>query len=116
MSVCYEDILLNMGVSPALKGFKDLENLCQLREENPDAKLVSDLYVRCGEMVGRSAASVERTIRHAIESTINHGNTDRIVAILHQNPDVRNGSFEVGRFVQLCVLARRRINYDDGEA
>ena len=116
MSVCYEDILLNMGVSPALKGFKDLQNLCQLREDHPDAKLVGDLYDRCGALVGRSGTAVERTIRHAIASTIDHGNTDRIVSILHQNPDISSGTYDVGRFVQLCVLARRRVNYDDGEA
>lgn len=114
MSTCYEDILLDVGINPALRGFDALKNLCEVYEANPEAKYCTELLPRVGSLVGCSGSAVERRCRHAIFRALDAGNSERMEKVLRQSLDI-DGTMELSRFVALCILAKRRIDYNGGE-
>lgn len=115
MSVSYEDVLLDIGINPALKGFRALEKLCELREQNPNAKFSTNLLPRVGIMLGCDGSSVERAVRHAVSRVLAEAGEVHVTKILRQPPIGGGGGYELSRFVELCIIAKRRFNYDGGE-
>ena len=110
MSVSYEDVLIDLGIPPHLKGFRALEALCILREQLPEAKFCADLLVRAGKLLGCGADRVERNCRTAITCALDAGNGEHMSLMLKQRPHIATGGYELRRFVELCVLAKNRYN------
>lgn len=63
-----EEFLLDLGISPDLKGFKYIRDFLETKFPNDTFKL-TDCYRHLASIYDVSPASVERAIRHAIETT-----------------------------------------------
>ena len=104
----YEDLLLDLGISPVLKGFAALSVVCSLREQNPAAKFTYDILTAAGKILGVSWHKIERNCRHAISSTILNYGPDAMIEILRQAPKLDTGTYPLDQFVTLCVMAMKR--------
>lgn len=60
-------IQTQIGVSKKLKGYQYLEDAVEIALQNPQMP-VMQIYQLLGNQHGRSAVSIERTLRYAIET------------------------------------------------
>ena len=96
-----DELLLNLGFSPALKGFNYLSSLIALRLNDPDYKLTAAYYA-VGRTFGVSWERVERCARTALNTAIDSAGLDRFYEIFGFWSPL-SGRFTVGDFVALCA-------------
>lgn len=83
--------LEELGVPPHYKGRAYLKDAIAMVVEDRDliTRVTKELYPRIASLHQTSAFKVERSIRHAIESTVERGNPDRIHALFTDLMDER---------------------------
>lgn len=101
------NMLLQMGASPDLLGFRYLKDgvMIALKKHGKIKSIIKDLYGKIAECNDSTAQSVERTIRHTIEIIWNKGRIDVInkcfgVTIFNKIEKPTNGQF-------LMILAEK---------
>lgn len=103
------DLLLRLGVDPALSGFQYLSELIRLYGADKSAPQGA-LYEKVGERCGTSGSCVERCCRHAIYKMTNDYPVQRYTVLLLREPDYDaiSGTYSVSQFVALAWLALKR--------
>ena len=86
------NILLSIGISAGIQGYRTLKDAVMLSLENPamSKNLTKNLYPTIAEMHHTTPKNVERSIRHAIDTSWQQGKLSRLNAIL--NIDVCSGN------------------------
>ena len=103
------DTLLKLGFSPKNKGFKYIVESVMIIEDDPDAayNTVKKIYVPVGENNNVKYQSVERCIRHSIESAMDFGG-ENISDFLHCQPTSATGSYKNADFLAAFHMALHR--------
>ena len=96
-------MLLDCGINPACKGFVYFEDAIPLRAENRTAKLMDGILADVARKNGVSVNSVERSMRSALVSAIDHHGLEGMTSVLGQAPNL-NGSYTLGGFLSLCAM------------
>ena len=79
------NILLSIGISAGIQGYRTLKDAVILSLENPvmSKNLTKNLYPAIAEMHHTTPKNVERSIRHAIDTSWQQGKLPRLNAILN---------------------------------
>ena len=96
-----EDFLLDLGVDPSHVGFDYIVDAVGILMQSRRVKL-TELYREIAREYATEWYCVERAIRYAITSTLDHYGADHVGARLGQLPDI-NGSFTNARFLSLVA-------------
>lgn len=106
-------LLIKMGFSTKLGGYSYLVDAIPLYAQDPSQAITKELYVAVGQIHGKDAALVERSIRSAIEKAWRHGDSALWGKYFRTLPDgsverPSNGHF-IARMAQL-LLGRSQEN------
>lgn len=99
-----EDMLMNLGIYPSLKGFKFISEAIVISINNPGNIKISDIYKEIGELYNASGTSVERCIRHAIQIFENTESSYKYIVFEHLMYTDRPQHMSNKRFIAECVL------------
>ena len=102
-----ESFLLKIGVAPNLSGFRACAYAIDMIIRDPDVmgKITARLYPEVGKKMGKTAAQIERNIRHAAVSIFDHQDYEAIVDMLGGiNPNTKKGKFTNSQFLGLCAV------------
>ena len=102
-------VLRALGVSEKVSGFRyltDAVGLCA-RDQRCFRRMTRLIYPQIGQKYNTGAASVERLIRHAIESAWLRGDMERQYALFGNTVDERRGKPTNGEFIARVTEALR---------
>lgn len=101
--------LLDLGFSPATKGFKYIVDATMIIEDDEDAayNTVKKIYMPIAEKHGVNYPAVERNIRHAVEAAMILG-YEKIPDFLHCQPTAASGSYKNADFLAALHMALHR--------
>ena len=99
-------LLQKMNMPLRLKGAVYLKTMIPLALANPKyrERYRFTLYPLAAEYFHVSAASVERCVRHAIETTFSHGELAAIEGLFGQSYDPERGKPTNREFIAMCVI------------
>lgn len=98
-----EDFLLDLGVDPSHVGFDYIVDAVEIMLHSHRVKLM-ELYREIAVDYATEWYCVERSIRYAITSTLDHYGAEHMGELLGQMPDI-NGAYTNARF--LALIARQ---------
>lgn len=107
------NMLLDLGMSPTLKGFSYGVELTALAAVQPEliSRLTHDMYPAIAQDHHVSPASIERCLRHAIESTWSRGNLADLFRLFGHSIDPEKGKPTNREFIaMLCEHVTRQID------
>lgn len=96
-------MLLDCGINPACKGFAYFEDAIPMRAEDRTAKLLDGILADVARKNGVSVCSVERSMRSALISAIDHHGPEGFINTLGQAPNL-SGTYTLGGFLSLCAM------------
>ena len=107
-------LLLKLGFAPKLSGYSYLVDAIPLYARDPSQAITKELYVAVGQLHGKDAALVERSIRSAIDKAWQHGDKTLWQKYFRTLPDgsverPSNGNF-ITRMAQL-LFSRMQESY-----
>ena len=102
------DILLQLGFSPVLKGFRSIPEAVDILMKNPGISMI-DLYKEVGENSDENPKRVERAIRYAIETAMQECDMHMYRRIMGQFPPSGNAKPSNGRFLILLTLRIKKM-------
>jgi hypothetical protein len=103
------DTLLKLGFSPKNEGFPYIVEAVMIIEDDPDAayNTVKKIYIPISENYGVRYQTIERCIRHSIESAMIFG-YEKIPDFLHCQPTAASGSYKNADFLAALHIALHR--------
>lgn len=104
-------LLLSLGVSPCLKGFRAIACAVRLILEDPSVldQITKRLYPEVARELDTTASRVERATRHAVDVMFDYQDHERIVDILGLEVNVRSGRYKNSEFLSLCALKLKEV-------
>lgn len=111
---CASRMLMQMGMSPALKGCEYLAWAAALAYEN-DARLYAvgrRLYAPIAERFSAAPENIERLIRHAIESTMNTSRARGVYMFFGNTIDPKRGKPTNAQVIALLAQRMRASSID----
>lgn len=109
-----EDLLLQFGVRPNLKGFPDAVVVTRLWMEAQDAgdrsPCITKIYISAAQELGTTRTRIERTIRHAIELIylVADAFDDEVADYLFPPQVASKGKLTNAEFISVIALLARR--------
>lgn len=103
------DKMLELGFSPAVKGFESIVKAVCILENDPSAahSIVSDIYYTIAKESNTSVGVVERRIRTAITSAVD-SNLEAIQDYIKLPPNSDSGSYKNADFLVAFHMALHR--------
>ena len=88
-----KELLAQLGMPPSLKGFHYAAELIARSVAQPEQldRVTYEMYPQAARVFGVTPASVERCLRHAIESTWSHGNLKDLFRLFGHSIDPEKG-------------------------
>ena len=104
------DLLLKLGFNPGQKGFPVVIDALEALAKSPWRinRLNYDLFQEIGEKRGMKTATVESSIRRAIETACMNSHVQDMTRILIQAPTLRGGVYTSKQFLALASAALER--------
>jgi len=93
-----EDALLNMGCSPANKGFGYICDAMELFKDEELKQHTIDLYGKIAALNNTTASRVERAIRHAFSSLVTKGDlkvVEKYLSVINTNNSALLGTLYI---------------------
>ena len=109
METRINSFLLELGVSPALRGFRNACIGVRILLDNPESgnQITKVLYPSIAREVGSTSSKVERSIRTVIERMLDKQDYNRVVEMLGMHPNEDSGKYTVSEFLTLCAMRMR---------
>lgn len=103
------DMLLELGFSPAGIGFNYIVEAVMIVESDHEAKfnVVKKIYIPIAKKHGVTYPTVERNIRHAVETAMDFG-AEKITDYLRLQPTAASGSYKNSDFLAAFHMALHR--------
>lgn len=104
------DLLLKLGFNPGKKGFPVVIDALEELAKSPWRinRLNYDLFPEIGEKRGIKTATVESSIRRAIDTACTNSHMQDMTRILIQAPTLRGGVYTSKQFLALASAALER--------
>ena len=104
------DLLLKLGFNPGQKGFPVVIDALEALSESPGRinRLNYDLFPEIGEKRGIKTATVESSIRRAIDTACTNSHMQDMTRILIQAPTLRSVVYTTKQFLALATAALER--------
>ena len=96
-------MLLDMGITPNLSGYRFLSTAISMVIDNPDlitAQITKTLYPDIAKLHKSTSLRVERAIRHAIEVAYLKGQPREVLGVAC---DANKGKLTNGVFIAVCA-------------
>lgn len=93
------DVLKELRVSPALKGYHYSRHAICLILENDGSDTLTKLYNRVADEFNSTCSKVERCIRNAVDKMMLSGNDDSIIKIFGSCASVNDGRLTNSQFI-----------------
>lgn len=108
-----DQLLLELGVPDALKGYRCLQNAIAMTVEDPSLVdgITSRLYPEVAKVCDTSGSKVERAIRHAIEAGWDRCDLDTIMHYFGNTISPNKGKPTNGEFVARAANIIRKQVY-----
>ena len=104
------DLLLKLGFNPGKKGFPVVIDALEELAKSPWRinRLNYDLFQDIGEKRGMKTATVESSIRRAIEAACMNSHVQDMTRILIQEPPLSSGVYTTKQFLALATAVLER--------
>ena len=93
------DVLKELRVSPALKGYHYSRRAICMILENGDSDTLTKLYNHVAHEFNSTCSKVERCIRNAVDKMMLSGNNDSIIKIFGNCASVTDGRLTNSQFI-----------------
>ena len=93
------DVLKELRISPALKGYHYSRYAICMLLENGDLNTLTKLYNHVADEFNSTCSKVERCIRNAVDKMMLSGNNDSIIKIFGNCASVNDGRLNNSQFI-----------------
>ena len=97
--IIVSDVLKQLGISPALKGYHYSRYAICWILENDDSDTLTKLYNHVADEFNSTYSNVERCIRNAVDKMMLSGNNDSIIKIFGSCASVNDGRLTNSQFI-----------------
>lgn len=101
-----KSLLVKLGISPAIKGFRAVAYALELIMQKPTLldSIHHRLYPAIAKKFETTPSRVERTIRYAIERMFDRQDFEAIVDTLGLPPMINSGKYTNSEFLAVCAM------------
>ena len=114
--VVLSNLLREVGIRPDLDGYTYLKEAVLMAHEDPNKlnSFTKELYPAVAELCGTKPASVERSIRHALEVCFKNANNEAWLRYFKNCVSPRTGKVTSGAFIAAMVESLKEEMFKGG--